>query len=327
MLMPLTRSQAMSEVTWHLVTDESHGYSQPGRMGDGTEEDVVLSDGETVTVHGGAYDCSECMRVAVNCALTGAYHDPITYMWTGSEREDLLAVGFEEISPWDAQDGDILLMDGHTEMVIDMDGRLVQAGFRHSEDYGIDGEPGDQTGNESSYSDFDPSEWDTAFRYCGPEREDTPAPEPVHVETPEEKEARQMQPVSNEGGDVFRLYNPYSGAHHFTTSVAERDALTGAGWQSEGVAWTARVGKYAIYRLYNQGNGDHLFTTSFDEAKACADAGWMYEGVPFFGSDNGAEVYRLYNPNGGVHHFTTSSGERDSLVAAGWQYEGASFRA
>lgn len=174
--MPLTRSQAMSEVTWHLVTDESHGYSQPGRMGDGTEEDIVLSDGETVTVHGKDYDCSECMRVAVNCALTGSYHEPITYMWTGSERDDLLAVGFEEISPWDAQDGDILLMDGHTEMVIDMDGRLVQAGFRHSEDYGIDGEPGDQTGDESSYSDFDPSEWDTAFRYCGPEREDEPEP-------------------------------------------------------------------------------------------------------------------------------------------------------
>lgn len=170
--MPLTRAQAMSEVAWHLVTDESHGYSQPHRMGDGTEEDVTLSDGEVVTVHGKDYDCSECMRVAVNCALSGDYHGPITYMWTGSEREDLLAVGFVEVGLDDVQDGDVLLTDGHTEMVIDMDGRLVQAGFHHSEDYGIDGEPGDQTGTESSWSDYDPSDWETAFRYVGPEKQE-----------------------------------------------------------------------------------------------------------------------------------------------------------
>jgi hypothetical protein len=323
----LRRAEAASEVMWHLVTHDAHGYSQPHRAGDGTDEELYLSDGERVVVHGGDYDCSESVRVAVNCALSGDYHGPITYMWTGCEREDLLAVGYEEISPWDAADGDILLTDGHTEMVIDMDGRLIQAGFRHSEDYDIHGWQGDQTGDESSWSDYDPTDWQAAFRYVGPERED-PAPAPApHVETPEEKEARQMQPVSNEGGDVYRLYNPYSGAHHFTTSAGERDALVGAGWQSEGVAWTAKIGKYAIYRLYNQGNGDHLFTTSFDEAKACADAGWMYEGVPFFGSDDGAEVYRLYNPNSGIHHFTTGAGERDSLVAVGWQYEGVSFRA
>lgn len=38
-----------------------------------------------------------------------------------------------------------------------------------------------------------------------------------------------MQPVSNEGGAVFRLYNPYGGTHHFTTNASERDALVGAG--------------------------------------------------------------------------------------------------
>ena len=50
-----------------------------------------------------------------------------------------MEVGFIEISPWDAQDGDIVLVAGHTEMVIDMDGSLIQAGFRHSEDYDIHG--------------------------------------------------------------------------------------------------------------------------------------------------------------------------------------------
>lgn len=227
----------------------------------------------------------------------------------------------------DVQDGDVVLVTGHTEMVIDMDGSLIQAGFRHSEDYDIHGWQGDQTGDEASWSWYDPSDWATAFRYVGPEyEEEAPAPAP-HVETPQEKEARQMQPVSNEGGAVFRLYNPYSGAHHFTTGAGERDALIGAGWKDEGTAWTARVGKYAVYRLYNEGNGDHLFTTSFEEAKACADAGWMYEGVPFMANGDGTEIFRLYNPHGGLHHFTASAQERDNLVNAGWNYEGICFKA
>ena len=324
--MPLTRAQAASEVMWHLVTHDAHGYSQPHRAGDGTTETIYLSDGEEVTIHGGDYDCSEAVRMcyAAVGVLEWDYWD--SYIWTGNEPDVLFAHGFEEISPWDAEDGDVLFVTGHTELCLDMDGSRIQAGFRHSEDYDIDGWQGDQTGDEATWSGFRPEAWERAFRYAGPERED-PAPEPVHVETPEEKEARQMQPVSNEGGDVFRLYNPYSGAHHFTTSAGERDALIGAGWKDEGVAWTAKVGRYAIYRLYNGNSGDHLFTTSFDEAKQIADAGWMYEGVPFMSSGDGPEIFRLYNPNGGIHHFTASATERDSLVAAGWQYEGVSFRA
>ena len=319
----LRRAAAAAEVMWHLVTHDEHGYSQPARYGGGGTETIYLSDGEEVTIADGDRDCS--WGVIESYESVGVYCGGATY--TGNMRWCLLNSGnFEEINVWDAQDGDILLTDGHTELCIDMDGQRIQAGFRHSEDYDIHGYQGDQTGDEASWSYFDGNDWETAFRSIGPERED-PAPEPVHVETPEEKEARQMQPVSNEGGDVFRLYNPYSGAHHFTTSAGERDALIGAGWKDEGVAWTAKVGRYAIYRLYNGNSGDHLFTTSFDEAKQIADAGWMYEGVPFMSSGDGPEIFRLYNPNGGIHHFTASATERDSLVAAGWQYEGVSFRA
>ena len=136
------------------------------------------------------------------------------------------------------------------------------------------------------------------------------------------KEIREMQPVSNNGGDVYRLYNPYSGAHHFTTSTVERDTLIGNGWKDEGIAWTARVGKYAIYRLYNPNNGDHLFTPNFEEATICADTGWVYEGVPFMINKDGTEIFRTYNPNNGIHHFTASAQERDNLVSVGWQAEG-----
>ena len=306
----LSRSEAMSEVMWHLVRHDAHGYSQPARAGDGTEEEVRLSDGERVIVHGGDYDCSEAVRVAVDCALSGSHYGPIAYMWTGNERDALLSVGFEEVSPWKARNGDVLLRKGHTEMVIARDGALTQAGFRQSETGGIRGKKGDQTGREATYSGFRPEAWQMAFRYAGPEKD-----------APQKKEAEDMQQVFNNGGEVYRLYNPYSGAHHFTTSAGERDSLKAAGWQYEGVAWTAQIGQFAVYRLYNPNSADHLLTTNFGEAKSCADAGWQYEGVPFMATPSGTEVYRLYNPYAGQHMYTASRAERDSLEAAGWRAE------
>lgn len=157
----LTYSEMASEVMWHLVTDDAHGYSQPNRMGDGTTEELILSDGTPVYIHGGDYDCSDAVRMSY--AAVGVLPED-SYMWTGNERELLLANGFEEISPWYAGDGDVVLTSGHTEIVIDMDGSLIQAGFRHSEDYDIDGEQGDQTGDESSYSVYRPEDWQTAFK-------------------------------------------------------------------------------------------------------------------------------------------------------------------
>jgi hypothetical protein len=159
----LTYSEMASEVMWHLVTDDEHGYSQPRRMGDGTTETIYLSDGTPVCVHGGDYDCSEAVRMCY--AAVGVLPDD-SYMWTGNERELLLSNGFEEISPWDAQDGDVVLTSGHTEMVLDMDGSRIQAGFRHSEDYDIDGETGDQNGDEATWSGYRPEAWETAFRCC-----------------------------------------------------------------------------------------------------------------------------------------------------------------
>lgn len=285
--------------------DWSLGYSQANRTD-------VRDGGET-----------DCSALVSWCNFMAGNTDSNPWFSTRTEYDFLTSQGFTVLDPeYDVPErGDTLLTTGHTAIYLG-GGTIGEAAH---DEYGdiAGGEPGDQTGDETRVSYYYPSNWECILRPPA-KGEDEPAP---HVETPQEKEARQMQPVSNEGGDVFRLYNPYSGAHHFTISAGERDGLTATGWQSEGVAWTARVGRYAIYRLYNEGNGDHLFTTSFDEAKACADSGWMYEGVPFFASDDGDEVYRLYNPNSGLHMFTTSAGERDALVSAGWQFEGVAFKA
>lgn len=141
-------------------------------------------------------------------------------------------------------------------------------------------------------------------------------------------EEEDLKPVSNDGGDVYRLYNPNSGFHHYTLSTVERDSLVAAGWRDEKVAWRApRGGTVAIYRLYDPSSGDHFYTADFDEACKAQDGGYVYEGVPFSGADDGTAVMRLYNPNSGEHFYTTDAAERDDLVGAGWNDEGVSWYA
>jgi hypothetical protein len=125
--------------------------------------------------------------------------------------------------------------------------------------------------------------------------------------------------------DVYRLYNPNNGQHMYTTSTSERDGMVKAGWQSEGVGWTAADTGEVVYRLYNPNTGDHMFTVSYDEAKGLVDAGWTYEGANFASARSGKEVYRLYNSSTGQHIFTASMDERDGLVDAGWKNEGTAF--
>ena len=43
--------------------------------------------------------------------------------------------------------------------------------------------------------------------------------------------------------DLFRLYNPYTGEHHYPTDADEAEALAAAGWIDEGIGWTAVNGR------------------------------------------------------------------------------------
>ena len=160
----LTINERIAQTAEHLIWHDVHGYSQPHRNGDGTIETIVYSDDSTAVVHGGDYDCSELSRVCVNCALTGYYKTPISYMWTGNEYDELTKAGFTAITPDRVSRGDIVLKyKGHTEIYLGA-GRV--GGARISENGTIDGYVGDQTGYEisDSYS-YDPDEWDVAFTY------------------------------------------------------------------------------------------------------------------------------------------------------------------
>ena len=144
---------------------------------------------------------------------------------------------------------------------------------------------------------------------------------------------------------LYRLYNPYTGEHLYTSLAEERDQLTPLGWVYEGIGWSAcdpddlgaSEDLVPVYRLYNPyaPGGDHHYTTDENEYNELKDEGWIQEGstwsVPteenWYG--NRTPVYRLYNPNAasGAHHYTTDADEAEALAAAGWIDEGIGWTA
>lgn len=130
---------------------------------------------------------------------------------------------------------------------------------------------------------------------------------------------------------VYRLYNPNSGEHFYTTDYNERIYTEKAGWSYEGIAWKAPLmgeSVTPVYRLYNPYVGDHHYTMSADERDILVQVGWVYEGINWYSDDAmGMPLYRLYNPNAivGAHHYTVNSSERDYLKTVGWSDEGIAW--
>lgn len=129
---------------------------------------------------------------------------------------------------------------------------------------------------------------------------------------------------------MYRLYNPYTGEHFYTSNTGERQSCVDAGWCYEGVGWQAPEGGKPVYRLYNSHvkGGDHHYTTSDAERQACLEAGWEYEGVAWY-SGGDVPLYRQYNPNAttGTHNYTASKEENAALAKAGWKEEGIAWYA
>ncbi len=143
---------------------------------------------------------------------------------------------------------------------------------------------------------------------------------------------------------VYRLYNPITSEHLFTTSLDEYNALTAYDWKQESVSWyspsTSVVG---VYRLYNAGLGSmqkmsHHYTTDKVEADSLVrDHGWAYDngGAPIFysavdsnkkTSSGAVACYRLYNGALAAHHYTLDANENNALVSnQGWSGEGIGF--
>ena len=135
-------------------------------------------------------------------------------------------------------------------------------------------------------------------------------------------------------GDMYRIYNPNSGEHFYTSDKAEKDHLVSLGWKYEGVGWKApTVSNYPVYRLYNMYGGEHHYTMSVDEKNNLVKLGWKYEGIGWFSADpndsNSVPLLREYNPNAfsNNHNYTTNANEHNWLVGLGWKDEGKAWYA
>ena len=141
------------------------------------------------------------------------------------------------------------------------------------------------------------------------------------------------------GAPVYRLYNPASSEHLWTTSANEYHELTThQSWTGEGTAWISPLsgdeGTVGVYRMYNRTLGTHHYTASENEAKTLFEhEEWQYDHYadPLFWaypktSDLGRPVYRLYNEALAQHHLTVSDNERKTLATLGWTDEGIAFR-
>ena len=135
---------------------------------------------------------------------------------------------------------------------------------------------------------------------------------------------------AEEGTDMYRMYNMYTGEHLYTSDYEERDALVEIGWAWEGVGWVAPNSGKPVYRLYNAyvPGGDHHYTMSAEERDDLVKVGWSYEGVGWYSRGN-VPVYRQFNPYAttGTHNYTTGIDENNELVELGWIAEGVGWYA
>ena len=87
--------------------------------------------------------------------------------------------------------------------------------------------------------------------------------------------------------DMFRLYNPNSGEHFYTSNEAERAELIALGWNDEGIGWIApNMSSVPVYRLYNPIGGEHHYTTNAGERDSLIAAGWNDEGIGWFSNEH-----------------------------------------
>ncbi len=149
-----------------------------------------------------------------------------------------------------------------------------------------------------------------------------------------EAQADEVAELSASKIQMFRLYNPYTGEHFYTSDSSEKANLVKIGWNDEGIGWVApKTSGHPVYRLNNpySADGDHHYTTNSAERDSLTKGGWQYEGVGWYSlakDDEGAlPLLRQYNPyaQSGTHNYTTSQDEENNLVKAGWRAEGVGW--
>ena len=131
---------------------------------------------------------------------------------------------------------------------------------------------------------------------------------------------------------VYRMYNPVSGEHLYTTDAYEVSVIYRTqGWGKEGIAWYTTDFGTPVYRLYNPLLGNHLYTSDKYEISVITKTrGWVldFNGEPVMYASGIVPVYRLFNPGlQGQHHLTTDKNEYNVIPKWGWEQEGTAMYA
>jgi GH25 family lysozyme M1 (1,4-beta-N-acetylmuramidase) len=140
-----------------------------------------------------------------------------------------------------------------------------------------------------------------------------------------------LSPDKNGFIKVFRLYNPDSGEHLYTTDSNEVQSLIKNNWGTfEGTKWESPAsqisGSTPIYRVFNPVSGEHLFTGDENEVKILVNQhGWRDENICWY-SFGSTAIYRVFNPTSGEHIYTGDANEKDFLIKKNsWKDEGISW--
>lgn len=136
--------------------------------------------------------------------------------------------------------------------------------------------------------------------------------------------------------ELYRLFDPHSGEHLYTTHPEEVDALVKKGWDWEQAqTMLVPVSGAPVWRLFDPHNGDHHYTTDANECRVLTtEKGWLYDfngGAAFHSADkSGRPVYRIYDTHAARfgHLFTADANERAvHLREGGWDNEGIAWYA
>lgn len=103
-----------------------------------------------------------------------------------------------------------------------------------------------------------------------------------------------------EGKEMYRLYNPNSGEHFYTSSIVERDHLISVGWNDEGIGWYSDEEQLVpLFRQYNPNAiaGSHNYTTSQVENDSLVLVGWNGEGIGWYGVGKAPVDANVTDPN------------------------------
>ena len=143
--------------------------------------------------------------------------------------------------------------------------------------------------------------------------------------------------------DIYRLFQPSTGKHLFSSSLVEIDILTGLptgdSFLNEGIAYSVDVGaNQELFRFYHPATGRHLYSANIHEKSKLLsdlDSGYIYEGIAFHVfnsqslSSSRTEVYRYYDPSAESHFYSANTEEQLLLETSfpHWINEGIAWYA